>query len=146
MPRALTQLVTMPCTCCSVCPLWASLQHRVDFALGPAFCPGHQSLRLSSSGTLSLASRFDAGSPLARGKMRVLHGPDYPNVVSCIFPHPFLHDAPARTPFHFLLICSVVFSVGHKWFETYTKYCLAFKLAIGIKLFVRLSQCSHFLE
>jgi len=78
--------------------------------------------------------------------MRVLQGPDYPNVVSCIFLHPFLYDAPAHAPFHFLLIYSVVFSVGHEWFETCTKYCLAFKLAISIKLFVHLSQCSHFLE
>jgi len=45
----------------------ASLQRRIDFVLGLAICPGHQRLRLSGGGYLSLASGFDAGVTLGQG-------------------------------------------------------------------------------
>ena len=45
----------------------ASLQQHVDFALGLAFRPGPQCLRLSGAGSVSLTSGFDAGGALRQG-------------------------------------------------------------------------------
>ena len=70
----------------------ASLQRCIDFALGLAFRPGHQRLRLSGGGYLSLASGFDAGADLGQGWSNI------PLIHACQRPRVRLHLCPRPQP------------------------------------------------
>ena len=68
--------------------IWASLQRHIDFALGLTFRPGHQRLRLSGGGYLSLAIGFDAGGTLGQGWSNT------PLLHACQRPRVRLHSCP----------------------------------------------------
>jgi hypothetical protein len=65
-PQALSRPFAAPRAAVVFSIIHLSLQWRIDFVLGLAFWPVHQCLRHSSSGSLSLASGFNASGSLSQ--------------------------------------------------------------------------------